>query len=170
MDLIVVKAKNPELVNLKTNGLVCRLNRRHFRGGRWRKLPALCLHRSHVLGFSGSHRESDNMRRIFLVIFALTALASQADAQQSGDSRKGEALATSVCAQCHAVKAGQLRSPNPKAPSFSSVAKRPETTDMALRVWLQSPHSTMPNFILSGDDTNNIVAYILSLNAENSKI
>ena len=113
--------------------------------------------------------ESD-MKRIFLATVALIGLASHACAQTPADPQKGAALANSVCAQCHAVRDGQLRSPDPMAPSFSSVAKTPGMTDRALRVWLQSSHPTMPNFILSGDEKNNVIAYILSLQTGRSGI
>jgi hypothetical protein len=49
------------------------------------------------------------------------------------------------------------------APTFSSVATTLGMTDRALRVWLQTSHPTMPNYVLSRDDTDDIVAYILSL-------
>ncbi len=41
-------------------------------------------------------------------------------------------------------------------------------TDRALRVWLQSSHPTMPNFILSSKERNDVASYILSLRAEKS--
>jgi mono/diheme cytochrome c family protein len=110
------------------------------------------------------------MKRIFLATVALIGLASHAGAQTPGDPQKGAALANSVCAQCHAVRKGQLRSPDPMAPSFSTVAKAPGMTDRALRVWLQSSHPTMPNFILSGDEKNDVIAYILSLQTGHSGI
>ena len=103
------------------------------------------------------------MRRTAFATIALIALTSHLAAQETGDPKKGAALARSVCAQCHAVRNGELRSPNPMAPSFSNVAKAPGMTDRALRVWLQSSHPTMPNFILTDDDRNNIIVYILSL-------
>jgi hypothetical protein len=34
---------------------------------------------------------------------------------------------------------------------------------MALSVWLQSSHPTMPNIVLSQDEIRNVVAYIHSL-------
>ena len=36
-------------------------------------------------------------------------------------------------------------------------------TEMALSVWLQSSHPTMPNIVLSQDEIRNVVAYIRSL-------
>jgi len=110
------------------------------------------------------------MRRISVTTVALIALASQAVAQEQGDLNKGAALAQSVCAQCHAVRNGQLRSPDPMAPSFSNIAKWPGMTDMALRAWLQSSHTAMPNIILNDDQRNNVVAYILSLKAGSSTL
>jgi hypothetical protein len=41
-------------------------------------------------------------------------------------------------------------------------------TDRTLRVWLQSSHPTMPNFILTTDERNNVIAYILSLKSRRS--
>ena len=108
------------------------------------------------------------MMRISIAIVALVGLTSHTVAQEPGNPKKGAVLAQSVCAQCHGVKAGQLRSSDPMAPSFSSVAKAPGMTDTALRVWLQSSHPSMPNFVLTNKEINNIVAYILSLKSSSS--
>jgi mono/diheme cytochrome c family protein len=108
------------------------------------------------------------MRHISFAIVLMIAVTSGAGAQQPGDPLKGAAVAQSVCAQCHAVRNGELRSPNPMAPSFSNLAKWPGMTDMALRAWLQSSHPAMPNIILNDDERNNVITYILSLKSERS--
>jgi hypothetical protein len=36
-------------------------------------------------------------------------------------------------------------------------------TGTALTVWMQTSHPTMPNFVLTKQDTLDVVAYILSL-------
>jgi len=105
--------------------------------------------------------------------YALTAfvalgflqLAGQACAQEMGDAKKGADLAQSICAECHAVKAGETRSPNAKAPTFVTVASTPGMTEMALRVWLQSPHPTMPNLMLDENAKDDVIAYIRTLKA-----
>jgi mono/diheme cytochrome c family protein len=68
-----------------------------------------------------------------------------------------------VCAACHAVLPNDDASPLAQAPSFQSVADTPGMTEMALTVWLQSSHPTMPNIVLKQDDLRNVVAYIRSL-------
>lgn len=108
------------------------------------------------------------MKRISIAVVLLIAVASRANAQGPGSLQKGAALAQSVCAQCHAVRNGQLRSPNPMAPSFSNIAKWPGMTDMALRAWLQSSHRAMPNIVLDDNERNNVITYILSLKAGSS--
>lgn len=40
----------------------------------------------------------------------------------------------------------------------------PSTTALSLKVFLRSNHKEMPNLIISNTDTDDIVAYILSLN------
>ena len=92
----------------------------------------------------------------------LLALASEALAQDA-DVEAGAAYAREVCAACHAVLANEQISPLPQAPNFQSVADTPGMTELALTVWLQSSHPTMPNFILDPDDLRNVVAYIRSL-------
>ena len=96
------------------------------------------------------------------VAFALAGSLA-AIAAEVGDPRAGYAVASAICAQCHAVGAADAISPNSDAPAFSSVAKRSEMTGRALAVWLQTSHPTMPNIILGQGERNNVIAYIMSL-------
>jgi mono/diheme cytochrome c family protein len=84
-------------------------------------------------------------------------------AQDPGDPVRGAVIARSICSECHAVERDQSRSPNRNAPAFIALAASPGMTALAVRVWLQSPHPTMPNLILSDHDKDNVIAFILSL-------
>jgi mono/diheme cytochrome c family protein len=92
----------------------------------------------------------------------LLAFASEAAAQE-GDVEAGAAYAKQVCAACHAVLPNEQISPLLQAPTFQSVANTRGMTELALTVWLQSSHPTMPNIVLKPDDLRNVVAYIRSL-------
>ena len=48
-------------------------------------------------------------------------------------------------------------------PSFQSIADLPSTTEISLNVFLHSNHRNMPDFIVSSADSNDLIAYILSL-------
>jgi len=96
-------------------------------------------------------------------VLGLIQSAGAAHAQEMGDAKKGATLAETVCAACHGVGNRETRSPNAKAPTFTSVAATRGMTEMALRVWLQSPHPTMPNLMLGEDEKDDVIAYILSL-------
>ena len=48
-------------------------------------------------------------------------------------------------------------------PSVQSVADLPSTTGLSLSVFLHSDHKNMPNLILSRADSDDMIAYILSL-------
>ena len=82
---------------------------------------------------------------------------------EPGNVAKGQRIASEVCAQCHAVGAGRVRSPNRAAPGFADIAASPGLTATAIRVWLQTPHPTMPNLKLDNEEKDSIVAYLLSL-------
>lgn len=94
---------------------------------------------------------------------AALILPVSAYAQEPGDAKAGYAFARRNCAECHAIERGQTQSPNQDAPSFESASKTRGMTGRALVVWLETSHPTMPNFLISEKDRNDVVAYILSL-------
>jgi mono/diheme cytochrome c family protein len=105
------------------------------------------------------------MRRLALCIIMYALPMAHAAAQAVGDQVAGAALARSWCANCHVV--GRDAGPSPAsgdaAPTFASIAAMPSTTALSLRVFLQTPHRRMPDFSLSRTETDDVIAYILSL-------
>ena len=79
-----------------------------------------------------------------------------------GDATAGKRFAQAECATCHGVEVNK-RSRNRAAPGFADIASSPGLTATAIRVWLQSPHATMPNIKLNEEDKDNVIAYLLSL-------
>jgi mono/diheme cytochrome c family protein len=77
-------------------------------------------------------------------------------------SNRGRILAQQWCAQCHGVHPNEL-STDANAPSFSAIAREPSATEYALRVFLRTPHPTMPNFVLKPDNIDDLVSYIVLL-------
>jgi mono/diheme cytochrome c family protein len=78
--------------------------------------------------------------------------------QQLPDPVEGERLAISTCAGCHGGVDAQGG-----APAFVTIAAEPSSTEDSLLSFLDTPHASMPNLILSRADRHNLVAYILSL-------
>ena len=101
---------------------------------------------------------------VVIAIVLAVGLPSPALAVEIGNVDTGKEFSAKNCAECHAIERKNSVSPNPDAPSFSAVSAMPSTTRMSLEVWMKSTHPSMPNLILSAEDTNNVVAYILSLN------
>jgi mono/diheme cytochrome c family protein len=110
-----------------------------------------------------SIKEVLGMKTVMMVAAASLLASAYAAHAQDADIEAGAAYAQEVCAACHAVLPNEELSPLPQAPTFQSVADTPGMTDLALTVWLQSSHPTMPNIILKQDDLRNVVAYIRSL-------
>ena len=101
--------------------------------------------------------------RSFLLALMLAAPASAAFAQDFGDPSRGHAFASMVCAECHFIERAGTPSPNTAAPPFAAVANTPGMTDVALAVFLYTPHPTMPNLVIPTPDARDIIAYILTL-------
>lgn len=99
-------------------------------------------------------------RSAFLTIVLTIALTGVETAK--ADQSRGRVLAEQRCSQCHGVKRGG-KSPNVAAPSFTDVADEPSLTEYTLRVFLRTPHPTMPNLIIKPDEMDDIVSYIVSL-------
>jgi mono/diheme cytochrome c family protein len=80
-----------------------------------------------------------------------------------GDPLVGGKLAREVCAGCHIVSDDQLVDPDVGAPTFFDVVADPSVSELSLRAFLQTSHPTMPNLILTPDETDDIISYILTL-------
>jgi mono/diheme cytochrome c family protein len=76
---------------------------------------------------------------------------------------RGQTLARQMCADCHAVERGRTASPNAEATPFQVIANTAGMSPLALRAFLYTPHRRMPNIVLSRDDADDIIDYILSL-------
>lgn len=97
------------------------------------------------------------------IIAAVLFGPAAAWAGEPGDPHAGRNFALDHCAECHAVKEDEAISPNAGAPSFTSVANTSGMTGRALAAWIETSHPTMPNFILTKQDRDDVVAYIMSL-------
>jgi mono/diheme cytochrome c family protein len=102
-----------------------------------------------------------------VIIAAICVVGGSVNAQQIGSVQEGHRLAREVCAECHAIDNAGGGSTNPDAPTFKVIANTPGMTGTALTVALQTAHRTMPNFVMKGDASQNIIAYILSLKEGN---
>ncbi|MBM3487535.1 MAG: cytochrome c [Alphaproteobacteria bacterium] len=104
------------------------------------------------------------MRRADLVFLALLVpVPATAIELLPGDPDVGRDLAARWCANCHDIAPRRQTSLLAVAPAFQSIAEKPGATVLSLRVYLQSPHGDMPDIMLSPDQTDNLVSYILSL-------
>ena len=98
-----------------------------------------------------------------LIIALLAGSCLSADAQEIGDTAAGRHLAENWCSSCHVVGVTSQRGTSTGAPTFTAIAQMKSTTPMALRAFLQTPHSRMPDLHLTHEEINNVTAYILSL-------
>lgn len=74
---------------------------------------------------------------------------------------RGQHLVRAWCSECHAVGPPGVRARHDL--DFTAIANMTSTTELSLRVFLQSSHVGMPNLIVKGRDLDDIVAFILSL-------
>jgi len=110
--------------------------------------------------------------RFSLVVAAslLTAPLPVFAQPSAGDPKSGRQIAAVQCSSCHQVlpRLFPERDDLPGAdkdgpPSFQSIADQPSTTGLSLNVFLHSNHGNMPNLIISSTDSDDLIAYILSL-------
>lgn len=98
-----------------------------------------------------------------LVAAALPFAAAWAEGDTTVETA-GRDLALKWCAECHLVDKSQTQAPSDAVPSFYAVADHASTTETGLKAFLMSPHKKqMPNFTLTREQIDDLVAYILSL-------
>jgi len=100
--------------------------------------------------------------QVSFVLATVVLITLTAEENAGADQSRGRVLAEQRCSQCHGVKRGE-KSPDVDAPSFTDISAEPSITEYMLRVFLQTPHPTMPNLIINPDEMDDIVSYIVSL-------
>jgi mono/diheme cytochrome c family protein len=95
-------------------------------------------------------------------VMAVGLGGAAARADETGPVTEGRQVAKTWCANCHVVSEGQTQGSD-QAPTWASIAARPEMTSERLHNFLAQPHGKMPDFKLGKNDIDNVVAYILSL-------
>jgi mono/diheme cytochrome c family protein len=96
-----------------------------------------------------------------VVSLAVIALAAAAPVRAQGDPEVGRELALRWCTSCHVVDhEGRGADAGPALPALLGDGQR--TAD-ELRGWLAAPHPPMPDFDLTRQEIEDIVAYLESL-------
>jgi len=80
----------------------------------------------------------------------------------SADADNGRRIARRWCVSCHVVAQNQ-RGTTGEAPSFSSVAQKPNFDETKLAFFLLAPHPKMPNMGLSRKEATDLASYIATL-------
>ena len=104
----------------------------------------------------------DRRFRVFRIVSAAAIVILAAPpAGAQGDPEVGRELARTWCTSCHVVDIeGQGADAGPALPALLGDGQR---TEDELRGWLAAPHPPMPDFALSRQEIEDIVAYLQSL-------
>lgn len=85
------------------------------------------------------------------------APGSAGGARLYGDAQRGKEHTERLCVTCHAVGATGTDS----APALALLKKDPQKTDAYIRGFLQAPHKPMPPVVLTNQEVEDIIAYLL---------
>ena len=101
-----------------------------------------------------------------VAVAALGGPPAFAAEDRSGSATNGKAVATRVCAGCHDVsddlKAAGARRPG-VPPPFLTVAGSPALNAGKLGEFLRTPHGEMDNLVMTRRESDDVVAFIMSL-------
>jgi mono/diheme cytochrome c family protein len=78
------------------------------------------------------------------------------------DIEAGAQIARKWCSGCHRVEANP-KSASDGIPTFAAIANTKGMTDIALGVFLRTPHARMPDYSLTRQEIRDVSAYIMSL-------
>ena len=81
----------------------------------------------------------------------------------SQDVVRGEYLAKTWCISCHNVDPGDMTLRSEGAPSFASIAVRPETNQSWLEAFLHSKHPRMPIGETTPTEIRDVASFIVSM-------
>jgi mono/diheme cytochrome c family protein len=93
-------------------------------------------------------------------IMFMLALVASSPAMAFGDPERGRDLAERWCSACHIVTVSGPDSATDGAPTFRSIATDPRYGRSRVSHFLKAPHPPMPDFQLSNQIIEDLVAYL----------
>ena len=97
--------------------------------------------------------------RLFAYCVTVMLLSCTNEIALAANPDNGSTLAKRWCTGCHLVSDDQVKGTD-IAPSFASIAKRPDFSVEKLASFLLEPHPKMPNMALSPEETKDIAAFV----------
>ena len=101
----------------------------------------------------------DNLHQISYLMVVASLMATPSFA---ADADQGETLTKRWCTGCHLVAADQ-KAATTDAPTFTSIARRPDFDPAKIEFFLRDPHPKMPNMSLGRGEAADIAAYMRTL-------
>jgi mono/diheme cytochrome c family protein len=105
------------------------------------------------------------MSRVLLItgmLMVATCASALAATDSLGNPAYGRGLAGDLCGDCHIVSPDQESSGKQVGPNLVERVRKPEITELALRSYLRTTHPVMPNIMLTQQQTDDIIAYLLT--------
>jgi mono/diheme cytochrome c family protein len=106
-------------------------------------------------------RKYRRMARLAVLLAAIESFVPLNVSAQ--DITRGRDLAARWCANCHVVERSPVTAPADGLPTFPALANQAGQSPDHLRAAMNPQHSRMPDFALSKQQQDDLVAYILSL-------
>jgi mono/diheme cytochrome c family protein len=130
------------------------------------------MNRKSLLAARNAHRPSAAISLSPAALWAFGSAALAGTMSHDPAVARGEHIARLVCSACHLVAVDQEYPPmlNHPAPDFSDIANRPGTTADSVQKFVTHTHwnlqaipLSMPDMMLSKDETRAVALYIMSL-------
>lgn len=106
---------------------------------------------------------------LFLGAFVLSLAVSAAAQRHPGkpNADRGAQLAVKLCANCHAVSAGDAARVKADVPTFQEIAALADQSTERMTGKMMMPHHPMPDIQLTRSEIADVIAYIQSLKTSN---
>jgi hypothetical protein len=130
------------------------------------------MNRRSFLAFRNAYRSSAAIALAAAAHWAFGSVALAGTVSHDPAVARGEHIARLVCSTCHLVAVDQEYPPmlNHPAPDFSDIANRPGTSADSVQKFVTHTHwnlqaipLSMPDMMLSKDETRAVALYIMSL-------
>ncbi len=97
-----------------------------------------------------------------MLVMAVPVAGALAAADGPGSPVYGRGLAVDLCGDCHLVSPDQSPDAMRPGPDLMERVRQPEITELALRSYLRTTHPVMPNIMLTQEQADDIIAYLMT--------